>query len=79
MKTEIGQLHLQLPAGFEGRAQRIGRLVAEALARRENLPAGRFDRVGIGPVQIDGRLADRTVAESIATSICAALSRHRDS
>ncbi len=78
MKTEIGQLRLQLPAGFEGRAQRIVRLVAEALARRENLPAGRFDRVGIGPVQIDARAADRTVAETIATSICAAIGRQHD-
>ena len=75
MKTEIGQLSLRLPAGFEGRAQRIGRLVGEALARQPDLPAGRLGRVGVGPLQVDPRRSDRAIADGIAQSIGAAIGR----
>jgi hypothetical protein len=79
VKTEIGQISLQLPAGFEARAQRIGRLVGEALARQDGLPSGRVERLGVGPVRIDSRRSDRAIAESIATSICAAVRGHQGS
>ena len=69
MSTEIGQLRLQLPAGFEDRAQRIGRLVGEALAQRDDLPAGRIEQLRVGPVQVDVRHSDRVVARRIADSI----------
>ncbi|MDD5366290.1 MAG: hypothetical protein PHR30_13205 [Gallionellaceae bacterium] len=74
MTTEIGQLKLRLPAGFEARAARIGRLVGEALARRD-LPAGRMDQVGVGPLQVDARRSDRAIAEHIAQSIHAAITQ----
>ncbi|MFA5083671.1 MAG: hypothetical protein WC474_14050 [Hydrogenophilaceae bacterium] len=74
MTTEIGRINLNLPAGFEARAARIGRLVGEALARRE-LPAGRIDRIGVGPLKVDARRSDRAIAEHIAQSIHAAITQ----
>lgn len=73
MKAEIERLHLQLPPGFEGRAQRIGRLVGEALARQPTPGAGRIDAVRVGPLQVDARRSDRAVAEAIAAPIAAAI------
>jgi len=73
MTTEIGQLKLQLPPGFEARAGRIGRLVGEALARRQGLPSGQIRQVGVGPVQVDARRSDRAIAEAIAQSIHTAI------
>jgi len=75
MTTEIGQLNLQLPAGFEARAHRIGRLVGEALARQEGLPGGQVALIGVGPMQVDVRRSDRAIAERIAQSIGAAILR----
>mgnify|MGYP001769174966 FL=1 len=69
MTTEISHLRLQLPPGFEHRAQRIGRLVGEALARRDGLPAGRIDQLRVGPVQVECRHSDHEVAGRIAASI----------
>lgn len=74
MRTEIGQLALNLPAGLEGRAGRIGRLVGEALARRA-LPAGRIDKLAVGPLSVDVRHSDRAIADRIAESIHAAIGR----
>lgn len=74
MTTEIGQISLRLPAGFEGRAQRIGRLVGDALAGQD-LPSGRMDQVGVGPLRIDPRRSDRAIADHIAQSIGAAIGR----
>lgn len=73
MSTEIGQLRLQLPAGFEHRAQRIGRLVGEALVQRDDLPAGHIEQLRVGPVQVDVRHSDQTLARHIADSIHAAV------
>lgn len=73
MSTEIGQLQLQLPPGFEQRAQRIGRLVGEALASSPLLPSGRIDRLHVGPVQVKHHHSDVQVAREIAESISAAL------
>jgi hypothetical protein len=72
MTTEIGRLNLRLPSGFEGRAERIGRLVGEALAGCE-LPAGRIAHLKVGPVTVNPRGSDRAVAEGIAQSIRAAI------
>lgn len=72
MTTEIGHLQLQLPPGFEQRAQRIGRLVGESLAGRD-LPAGRLAHLRIGPVAVEAHLSDRRVAQRIADSIHAAI------
>lgn len=75
MTIEIGQLNLRLPAGFETRASRIGRLVGEALARQQNLPSVRLSQIGVGPLQIDARRSDRAIADGIAQSISAAIGR----
>jgi hypothetical protein len=75
MTTEIGHLNLRLPAGFEARAQRIGRLVGESLARQENLPSGQVAQIGVGPVRVDARASDRAIAAHIAQSIGAAIQR----
>ncbi|MGD9949707.1 MAG: hypothetical protein AB7U29_14695 [Desulfobulbus sp.] len=73
MSIEIGQLRLELPPGFEKRAQRIGRLVGEALAAYSTLPAGRIDHLRVGPVAVETHLSDLRVAQRIADSIHAAI------
>lgn len=73
MTTEIGQLSLRLPAGFEARAQRIGRLVGESLARLDGLPGGQITQIGVGTVRVDARRSDRAIAESIAGAIHVAI------
>lgn len=73
MPAEIGRLRLRLPAGFEDRAGRIGRLVGEALARRDDLPAGRIEQLQVGPVRVEVGHSDRVVAQRIADSIHAAV------
>jgi len=73
MTTEIGQLDLRLPTGFEARAQRLARLVGEALARREGLPGGQYDVIRVAPVRVDARRSDRAIAEHIAQSIHSAI------
>ncbi len=72
MKTEIGQLKLSLPSGFEKRASRIGRLVGADLARQA-LPPGRFDAIRVGPVRVDQAQSDRAIASAIAGAIVQAL------
>jgi hypothetical protein len=68
MKTEIGQLKLTLPAGFEGRAALIGRLLGEALARQP-LRGGQLASIAVGPLEVDARGSDRAIAQSIARAI----------
>jgi hypothetical protein len=74
MSTEIGQLRLSLPAGFEKRAGHIGRLVGRALAQR-NLPAGRFPQVTVGPLRIDARGSNHAIANHLAEQIHAVIAR----
>jgi hypothetical protein len=73
MKTEIGHLQLSLPAGMEKRAARIGRLVAQALARQHGLPAGRIATLPVGPLRIDPRRPDHALAQGIAGAIAQAI------
>ncbi len=73
MNTEIGQLQLQLPPGFEQRAQRIGRLVGEALAGFVSMPPGRMEHLRVGPVAVEAHFSDQRVAQQIAQSIHAAI------
>lgn len=74
MTTEIGRLALKLPAGFEKRAGRIGRLVGEALSGHD-LPPGHIEHLGVGPLKIDARRSDRAIAEHIAGAIHGAIGR----
>jgi hypothetical protein len=73
MKTEIDQIRLQLPQGMERRAQRIGRLLGESLARRTDLPAGSFARLRVGPLSLDPGHGDRAIADRIADSLVRAI------
>ncbi|ADW19397.1 hypothetical protein Despr_3270 [Desulfobulbus propionicus DSM 2032] len=77
MTTEIDHLRLQLPAGFEHRAQRIGRLVGEALAGRDDLGFGRVDQLRVGPVQVEADHSDRRIAHQIADAIQRGLAANR--
>jgi hypothetical protein len=74
MPTEIGRLNLRLPAGFEKRAGRIGRLVGTALSTRD-LPPGQIEHLSIGPLKIDARRSDHAIAEHIAGAIHGAIDR----
>jgi hypothetical protein len=68
----IDTLRLQLPAGFAHRAERIARLVAEALARIDTGLAGAdlaLDRLALPPIAIAGAASDGEIAAGIASSV----------
>jgi hypothetical protein len=68
----IDTLRLQLPAGFEGRAERIGRLLGDALARIDAGAAGAeltLERLAPPPITIAPGVSDFAVAAGIASSV----------
>lgn len=67
---EIDRLVLRLPPGFEGRAARIGRLTAEALAARP-LPAGggELPHLAVPTQSVSPSWSDRRIAEHLAGAI----------
>jgi hypothetical protein len=68
----IDTLRLQLPAGFEGRAERIGRLLGDALARIDTGAPGAeltLERLALPPITLTPGASDFEVAASIASSI----------
>ncbi len=65
----IDTLSLQLPAGFEHRAERIGRLLGDALARLEVGSSIALDRLALPPIAIAPGASDRDVAAGIAASV----------
>ncbi len=72
----IDTLRLQLPAGFAHRAERIGRLVGDALARVDlGSDLGRdgadlaLDRLALPPIAIAGGASDFEIAAGIASSV----------
>jgi len=68
----IDTLRLQLPAGFEHRAERIARLVADVLARADLGLAGAdlaLDRVALPPIAIAGGASDFEIATGIAGTV----------
>jgi hypothetical protein len=70
---EIERLQLQLPTGFERRAPRISRLVAEQLALRGVSDSRRIERLRAGPVRVSSSDSDRRVAAAIARAIHGAI------
>jgi hypothetical protein len=73
---EIQRLVLNLPAGFESRAARIGRLTAEALAA--NLPAsgsGHIEKLSIAPQTVQTNWSDRRIAAHLANAIASGVAR----
>ena len=68
----IDTLRLQLPAGFEGRAERIGRLLGDALARIDTGAPGAeltLERLAPPPITIAPGASDFDVAAGIASSV----------
>jgi len=68
----IDTLRLMLPAGFERRAERIGRLLGDALAGIDTGAAGAeltLDRLALPPITIAPGVSDFDVAASIASSV----------
>ena len=65
----IDTLSLRLPAGFEHRAERIGRLLGDALARLEYRSSIALDRLVLPPIAIAPGASDVDVATGIAASV----------
>lgn len=66
----IDSLALALPAGFERRAARIGRLTAEALAAAPPaIRTGAIAALRIAPQQIAPNWSDRRIAGALADAI----------
>ena len=69
----IDALRLQLPAGFERRAERIGRLLGDALVRIDVGVLGAeltLDRLVLPPITIAPGASDYDVAAGIASLVC---------
>jgi hypothetical protein len=66
---DIGRLRLQLPAGYQGRADSIARLVAAELRGRLQGVAGGIDELRVGQVEIAAGANDRAVAQAVAASV----------
>jgi hypothetical protein len=72
----IDRLRLLLPPGFETRADRIARLVADEVAARLPLRGEtRLDRLTLPRVQVPRGASDRQVAQSVARALVAGLNR----
>jgi len=68
----IDTLRLQLPAGFEGRAEGIGRLLGDALARIDTGAPGpelTLERLALPRITIAPGASDFDVAAGIANSV----------
>jgi hypothetical protein len=65
----IDTLRLQLPAGFEHRAERIGRLLGDALAQIDAGADLALDRLALPPIQVAPGASDADVARTIAHSV----------
>lgn len=63
---KIDRLRLSLPPGYESRADRIARLVADELAGLQLQGTANFDRLTLPTVEVGQRASDRQVASSIA-------------
>lgn len=66
---KIDRLRLELPAGFEGRADRLARLVGEELAALPIERDQRLERLQLEPIAVDAGAPDRQIAGRIATAI----------
>ncbi|MCP3902787.1 MAG: hypothetical protein GY715_04045 [Planctomycetes bacterium] len=65
----IDSMRLQLPAGFEGRADGIARLVGESLTQRAPERSVQVKSASVGPVNVERQASDRQIAAMIAASI----------
>lgn len=65
----IGRLRLSLPPGYEARAERIARLLADELAGVRLEADARVDRLALPPVKVGGGASDREVAAAVAAAL----------
>ena len=65
----VERLHLQLPAGFEHRAEGIARLVGEKLATVPIKTSVTLDRLSLKPVRIGENATNQQIAQNIVKSI----------
>lgn len=70
---KIDRLRLSLPPGYEARAERIARLVADELASLQLQGNAQFDRLALPAIEVGPRATDRQVASSIAGAMASHL------
>ncbi|HVK55993.1 MAG TPA: hypothetical protein VM532_13315 [Burkholderiales bacterium] len=75
--VEIEQLTLRLPAGFESRAGRIGRLTAEALSNVTAVTSMNIAQLSLPPQTIKANWSDRVVAQRLANAIGQAITQQQ--
>ena len=63
---KIDRLRLSLPPGYEARAERIARLVADELASLPGQGDAHLERLALPTVEVGPRATDRQVAGAIA-------------
>jgi len=65
----IDTLSLRLPAGFEHRAERIGRLVGDAIADLDVTESRAFDRLALPAIHVERSANDAQIATAIAHAV----------
>lgn len=70
---KIDRLRISLPAGYEARADRIARLVADELAALPIQGDANLDRLSLPTVEVARNASNRRIASSIASSMAAQL------
>ncbi|MEF8702415.1 MAG: hypothetical protein V5B32_04100 [Candidatus Accumulibacter sp. UW26] len=68
-ELQVDTLALTLPAAFERRAARIGRLTAEALAVALPMHGGSIAQLQLAPQRISAHWSDRRIAAELAQAI----------
>ncbi len=69
----IDRLRLSLPAGYESRAERIARFMADELADVALDGDARYDRLALPTLEVKRGTSDRRIARSIARAIASHL------
>lgn len=75
---KIDRLRLSLPAGYESRADRIARLVADELAGLQLQGDAHFDRLTLPAVEVGPRATDRQVAGAVTRAMASQLKDIKD-
>lgn len=70
---KIDRLRISLPPGYESRADRIARLVADELASLQLQGNASFDRLTLPTVEVGRNASNREVASRIASGMAAQL------
>lgn len=70
---KIDRLRISLPPGYEARAERIARLVADELAALPIQGDARLDRLTVPTVEVGQNASNRQIASSVAGAMAAHL------